>query len=170
MTIEDSARKVRGLGRSFLYSIEGVNYCIKNERNMRIHLIVASYVLAFSLFYNLTSFEYAVLFIVIGLVLAAEAVNTAIESIVNLNIECYNKLARIAKNVAAGAVFICAISATAVGGALFLNISTIQYIIRFLYTNYLYGILFIISIPISLFFIFRFPFKSTIIRRIKIGR
>jgi diacylglycerol kinase (ATP) len=170
MKLEDSAKRVRGLGRSFSYSIKGVRYCINNERNMRIHLIVAAYVLAFSLFYNLTPFEYAVIFIIIGLVLAVEAVNTAVEAIVNLNIECYNRLARIAKDVAAGAVLICAISAAAVGFALFLNINTIQYIINFLYSNALYGILFIISIPISLIFIFRFPFKFTIIRRIKIGR
>ena len=104
MIIEDSAIRVRSFTRSFLNAFKGVAYCIRNERNMRIHLTIAAYVLVFSVFYNLTAFEYAILFIIIGLVLAAEAVNTAVEAIVNLNIECYNKLARVAKDVSAGAV------------------------------------------------------------------
>lgn len=170
MNIEDSAKKVRSLARSFLNAFKGVSYCIRNERNMRIHLTIAVYVLVISLFYNLTTFEYAVLFIIIGLVLAVEAVNTAIEAILNLNIECYNKLARVAKDVSAGAVFICAISATAVGCALFLKIEVLQYIVKFFNSNLFYSIIFIISIPISLLFIFRYPSKIKHFRRIKIGR
>jgi diacylglycerol kinase (ATP) len=170
MNIEVRVKKVRSLTRSFINAFKGVSYCIRNERNMRIHLTIAVYVLVFSLFYNLTALEYAVLFIIIGLVLAVEAVNTAVEAIVNLHIECYNKLARVAKDVAAGAVLICAISAVAVGCAFFLKIEILQNIIKYLYLNLFYNLIFIISIPISLLFIFCYPLKFEHIRRVKIGR
>jgi diacylglycerol kinase (ATP) len=170
MIIEDSAKKVRSLTRSFLNAFKGVSYCIRNERNMRIHLTIAVYLLIFSIFYNLTAFEYAVLFIIISLVLVTESVNTAVEAIVNLNIECYNKLASVAKDVAAGAVLICAIFAVAVGFELFFKIEILQNIIEYLYSDLLFGIIFIISIPISLLFIFCYPFKFKHFRRMKIGR
>jgi diacylglycerol kinase (ATP) len=170
MIIEDSAIRVRSFTRSFLNAFKGVSYCIRNERNMRIHLTIAAYVLVFSIFYNLTAFEYAVLFIIIGLVLAAEAVNTAVEAIVNLNIECYNKLARVAKDVSAGAVLICAVFAVAVGFELFFKIEILQKITRFLYSDLFFGVIFIISIPLSLIFIFCYPFKLKHLRRIRIGR
>jgi diacylglycerol kinase (ATP) len=170
MSMENSAKRVRSLARSFQNAIKGVSYCIRNERNMRIHLTIAVYVLVFSTFYHLTALEYSVLFLIIGLVLAAEAFNTAVESIVNLNIACYNKFAREAKDVAAGAVFICAAFAAAVGFMLFFNVETLQNIFIYLYSNLLFGIIFIVSLPASLFFIFCYPFTFDRLRRMKIGR
>lgn len=109
----------RALFKSFLYAFRGVRFCVKNERNMRIHLAAAVFVTAFSLVYGLTPGEYAVLFLTMGAVVAAEAVNTAVEAVVNLESPSYNELARIAKDVAAGAVLLTALSACAVGVCLF---------------------------------------------------
>ena len=109
----------RALFKSFLYAFRGVRFCVKNERNMRIHLAAAVFVTAFSLVYGLTPGEYAVLFLTIGAVIAAEAVNTAIEAVVNLESPSYNELARIAKDVAAGTVLLTALTACIVGFCLF---------------------------------------------------
>lgn len=84
----------RALCKSFLYAFHGIRFCVKNERNMRIHLAVAVLVTAFSLVYGLTGTEYALLFLTMGAVLSAEAVNTAIEAVVNLESPSYNALAR----------------------------------------------------------------------------
>lgn len=149
--------KVRSLARSFKYAGRGVAYCVKNERNMRIHLVTACYVLVFSVFYNFTQTQFILLLLTIGIVLFAEAVNTAIEALVNLETQCYDCLARIAKDVAAGAVLICAVFALAVGIILFIKPATISYIVYYLTANPLAGTLFIISLPAAAVFIFGLP-------------
>ena len=113
----DLENQTRALGRSFLYAFRGIRFCIKNERNMRIHLAAAVFVTAFSLAYRLEPLGYAVLFLAMGAVISFEAVNTALEALVNLASPAYHNLARIAKDVAAGAVFIAALAATEVDGA-----------------------------------------------------
>ena len=111
----------RALCKSFLYAFHGIRFCVKNERNMRIHLAVAVLVTAFSLVYGLTGTEYAMVFLTMGAVLSAEAVNTAIEAVVNLESPSYNALARVAKDAAAGAVLLTALAACGVGCCLFLH-------------------------------------------------
>lgn len=159
MNLLDGARNVRSLGKSFQYAFRGVRYCIRNERNMRIHLTFTAYVLAFSPFFGLTRGEYAALLIVIGLVLATEAANTAVEAFVNLQTQHYDTLARIAKDVAAGAVFITALFALAVGLVLFLRPDKLLGILRMLLENPLAGLVFLLSVPAALLFIFCFPFR-----------
>ena len=151
---------VRSLTRSFKNAYKGVLYCVKNERNMRIHLIVATYVLVFSPFYNFTQTQYLVLILTIGIVLFAEAVNTTIEVLVNLETQCYDTLARIAKDVAAGAVLICAIFAAAVGIILYLRPVTIAYILYYLVANPVFGVIFLVSLPVAAAFIFGLPHRA----------
>ena len=103
----------RALCKSFLYAFHGIRFCV------RIHLAVAVLVTAFSLVYGLTGTEYALLFLTMGAVLSAEAVNTAIEAVVNLESPSYNALARVAKDAAAGAVLLTALAACGVGCCLF---------------------------------------------------
>ena len=69
--------------RAFGYAFQGLWRCINYERNMRIHIVAAAFVLVFSLFFSLTGTEYAVLFVLIGLVMSLEAVNTALEAVGN---------------------------------------------------------------------------------------
>jgi diacylglycerol kinase (ATP) len=158
MNRDNRAMQVRSLAKSFINAYRGALYCIRNERNMRIHLTVTFYVLVFSPFYHFTSEQMLILLLTIGLVLFAEAVNTAIEALVNLQTQCYDHLARIAKDVAAGAVLICAILAVAIGLFLFLKLEIIIFILHYLLTNWILGLLLIVSLPVSLAFILGLPF------------
>jgi diacylglycerol kinase (ATP) len=151
------ALRVYSLARSFRNAGNGIKYCVKNERNMRIHLVVAAYVLIFAQFYDFAQAQYLLLLLTIGMVLFAEAVNTAIEVLVNLETQCYDHLARIAKDVAAGAVLICAIFAVAVGIILYYRPATIAYIIHYLITNPVWGALFLVSLPAAAVFIIGLP-------------
>ena len=160
---QDKLYEVKSLAKSFRDSFKGIIFCIKNERNMRIHITVAAYILTFSTFYSLTGTQYILLVNVICIVLFAEAVNTSIEAVVNIQIQCYNNLACIAKDVAAGAVFICAFFAVIVGCILFLKPEIILYIVEFLFGNLLWGCLFLISLPLTSLFIFYWPNKARMI-------
>lgn len=149
--------EVRSFARSFRYAASGIAFCVKNERNMRIHLTVSLYVLVFSAFYHLTGTQYILLLCAICMVLFAEAVNTSIEAVVNMNTQCYDSLARIAKDVAAGAVLICAVFAAVIGGILFLKPAVLMHIVDMLLHNIVMGGAFLLSLPLSVLFIFFWP-------------
>ena len=100
---------------SFKYAFSGVWYVVRTQRNARIHLAVALVVVALGLWLNLSYTEWAVIVLTIGLVLAAEAFNTVAEAAVDLATAERHPLARIAKDVAAGAVLLMAITAVLVG-------------------------------------------------------
>lgn len=108
------------LCRSFGNALRGVGHCLKRERNMRIHLGAAVLVTAFSAVCTLSPLEYALLFLTMGVVLAAEALNTAIERTVDLVTHQRHPLARAAKDAAAAGVLLAALGAAAAGAALFL--------------------------------------------------
>lgn len=105
--------------RGFEFAFKGILYCIKNERNMRIHTVCAAYVLVFARFFQFTGTEYAILSITIAMVLAAEAFNTSLERIANKFGMEYSRLIEAAKDAAAGAVLILAIGAVGVAAAFF---------------------------------------------------
>lgn len=113
-------RKI-SLIKSFNYAVEGIIYSLSSQRNMRIHYIIALFVLVASLFFDLTRIELSVLFISITFVVVAEMFNTAIESAVDLTTTEYSPLAKIAKDVAAGAVLISVINAVGMGYLLFFD-------------------------------------------------
>lgn len=113
--------KIKKSVDSFNYAIEGIIYAIRTQRNMRFHLIVAAFILIFSLFFDLSKAEMLILFFTITLVIVLELVNTAIEATIDVTANYYHPLAKIAKNVAAGAVLISAINALAVGYLLFFD-------------------------------------------------
>ena len=78
--------------KGFLYAFQGIAYCISHERNMRIHTVALLYVSAFSLFFQLSRVEYAVLFLTFALVMMAEMVNTAIERLCDKTAKEYHPL------------------------------------------------------------------------------
>ena len=84
-------------------------------------MAVAAYVLLLAPYFSLSRGEWAALLAVVALVLAAEAVNTAVEQVVNLASPRRRTRARVAKDVAAGAVLLCAAGALAAGLFLFLR-------------------------------------------------
>ena len=104
-----------------MFAGRGVWVCIRHERNFRVHMAVAAYVLLLAPYFSLSRGEWAALLAVVALVLAAEAVNTAVEQVVNLASPRRRTRARVAKDVAAGAVLLCAAGALAAGLFLFLR-------------------------------------------------
>ena len=150
---------MKKLIKSFQYAGRGLRFCLRSERNMRIHLIASVYVLLFSLFFGLTALEYAVLILLIALMFSAEMINTAIEALVNLVSPCYHQLARIAKDVAAGAVFVCAGAAVVVGVLFFWKPEVYPAIAQFFLERPWCIALLAVSVILSVLFIFRGPDK-----------
>lgn len=100
---------------SFKYAFAGLWYVVRTQRNARIHLSVTAVVVVLGLCLGLSWTEWAIIALTIGLVLAAEAFNTVAEAAVDLVTAEYHPLAKIAKDVAAGAVLLTAITAAIVG-------------------------------------------------------
>lgn len=111
----DRYHQARRLVDSLTYAGEGFAYALRTQRNMRIHFLVAVLVLILASALDLKLVELAILVITSGSVLVAELFNTAIEAAVDVASPRYHPLARIAKNVGAGAVLTTAISAVLVG-------------------------------------------------------
>lgn len=115
MLIKRARQNVRDLANSFRYASDGIVYAINTQRNMKIHLLAALAVLASGLCLHYTATEVLVVAICIAMVIGAEIVNTAIESAVDLVIKDYDEVAKVAKDSAAGAVFIIVLIVMIVG-------------------------------------------------------
>ena len=100
---------------SFDYAIRGIVYALRTQRNMRWHFAVSVAVFIGALIFRISGIELVALVFAVGMVLVAELINTAIEATVDLTTDGYDPLAAVAKDVAAGAVLISAITAVAVG-------------------------------------------------------
>jgi diacylglycerol kinase (ATP) len=111
--------KVKKLIDSFNYAIEGIMYSIRTQRNMKIHMIAAMIVLTATFFYDLSKVELLIITITITLVIVAEMINTAVECAIDATTNFYHPLAKIAKNVSAGAVLVTAINSVLVGYVIF---------------------------------------------------
>ena len=85
-----------------------MSYLVRTQPNFRVHLVAAAAVLAVSFGVGVTIVEMAIMVLAIGLVLVAEAMNTAIEAVVDLASPAIHPLARIAKDVAAAGVLVAA--------------------------------------------------------------
>jgi diacylglycerol kinase len=109
---EDELAKFIG---SFHYAFQGLGYAIRTQRNMRIHLSVAIVVILAGLFFHISALEFAILFIAITAVFIAEMFNTVLELCVDLASPTYHPLAKIAKDVAAGAVLANALLSILIG-------------------------------------------------------
>ncbi len=112
--------RTKGFIDSFNNAVNGIFFTITNERNFQVHIVAAMLILILSLFMNFSKIEMMVLSLTIGLVLFAELINTAVEQAVNLSCDHqYHPIAKVAKDVAAGAVLITAMNAIVVGYFLF---------------------------------------------------
>lgn len=152
--------KTRTQADSFRDAARGFFHTVKTERNMRIHLTAAVYVLFFSPFLGVTRSEYGVLLLTIALVLAAETFNTAIEMLCDYAQKSYNPLIGKTKDIAAGAVLVCAVFAAFVGIAILWRPKELWTLITTICTSPLYLALFILSLVSALLFIFK-GFKNT---------
>lgn len=115
-----AAIPVSGFLRSFLFAGQGVWHVVRTQRNMRVHLVAAAAAVAAGLVLRISAAEWACVLAAIGLVLTAEALNTVVEALVDLCTDEFHPLAKIAKDVAAGAVLISSAAALGVGLSVFI--------------------------------------------------
>jgi diacylglycerol kinase (ATP) len=104
---------------SFNYAIEGVVHVLRAQRNMRIHFAIAVIVLVLAVAVGVSKIELIALLIAIAFVLVAEMINTAIEGAIDAATTSFDPMAKLAKDIAAGAVLIAAVTAVAVGYLVF---------------------------------------------------
>lgn len=115
-------QKKRGIKRfinSFHYSWDGIKYAFKYEQSMFIHVLVTLLVIICGILFKLNFQEWLLCIVLIGLVIATELINTAIEAVVDLACPEIHPLAKTAKDTAAAAVFVFAITAFLCGLFLF---------------------------------------------------
>ena len=108
------------LYKSFGYAFQGIFNTIRTERNIKIHCAAAILVTIFGIWLQISKTEWMICFILFGLILALELVNTAVEATVDLFTEERKPLAKKANDAAAGAVLIVAIFAAVIGILIFI--------------------------------------------------
>jgi diacylglycerol kinase (ATP) len=105
--------------RKFVHSLnsalEGIIHTLKSERNMRVHFSVGFLVLMAGIYLKLSNVEFMFLCLAVFFVLVCEMFNTAVEYTVDLINDEFHPLAKIVKDIAAGAVFVAAINAVITG-------------------------------------------------------
>ncbi len=105
----------QGVSRSFEHAYRGVVSAVRTQRNMRFHVLAAVGVLVLSLLVGVSELELAVLVLTILMVFVTEMLNTAMEFVVDLVTTEYHPLAKLAKDVSAGAVLVSSVGAVLVG-------------------------------------------------------
>jgi diacylglycerol kinase len=101
----------RAMVVGFKYAFVGIFDLIRLQRNAQVHVFVIVVLVVASLAWRVSATEWLVLILTMTLVLAMEAMNTAVEAVVDLASPEYHRLAKRAKDVAAGAVLLAAIGA-----------------------------------------------------------
>ncbi len=112
-------RRPPSIIESFNFAFEGVIHVLRTQRNMRIHFLLAAGVLVAALAFDVEKMELIALLIAICFVLVAEMINTAVEAAVDVASTSFDPMAKLAKDIAAGAVLISAVNAIAVGYLVF---------------------------------------------------
>ena len=115
----DNNQKRSPLYKSFGYAFEGIFNTIKDERNIKIHLVVTTLVVIFGFILKISLSEWFVCILLFAIIIPLELVNTAVEAVVDLASKDYNPLAKKAKDAAAGAVLVAAILSAVIGGIIF---------------------------------------------------
>ncbi|MGB3683187.1 MAG: diacylglycerol kinase [Rubrobacteraceae bacterium] len=110
-----SRKGQQGVAHSFNHAYRGIVYAIRTQRNMRFHVVASLGVLFLSLLLGVSAIELAVLVLVILIVLVTEMFNTAMEFAVDLVTNEYHPLAKLAKDVSAGAVLVSSVGSVVVG-------------------------------------------------------
>jgi diacylglycerol kinase (ATP) len=111
---------LKKLYRSFGFALTGIKELIQSEQNARIHLFISFCVIIAGFLFRISALEWCVVSLCIGLVFAAEAFNTVFEKLVDHLFPQKHETARLAKDIAAGAVLFCALMAVVCGVIIFL--------------------------------------------------
>ena len=138
---------------SFKSAFKGVWYTIKSESHMRFHMVAGFYVLIFSLFYDFSATQTALLVFLIASVMFAEIINTCLEELCNLVADRYEPIVKIVKDMAAGAVLVLSIASAIIAIIFFWNVPVIMQILSYFAKNIFMLVLLIISAVISVIFV-----------------
>lgn len=140
---------------SFRYAANGICAAVREEQNMRFHLIAAFYVFLFSFFYDFSSFEYALLIMLVCGVIALEMLNSSIERAVDKPTPGKFYMVGAVKDMAAGAVLVYSIGAALCGFLLFWDIPTFLRIFSFFRQHMVALAALVLSFICAFFFIFK---------------
>lgn len=110
----------QSLNEAFKNAYHGLKYVFKSQRNAKIHLLITIVVLMLGYSFNISEDQWISIVFAIGLVWAAECMNTAVEELTDLASPEYHILAKIAKDCAAAAVLMASIAAFVIGIIIFL--------------------------------------------------
>ena len=102
------------------HALDGIEYAIDHERNVKIEILFGIMVSIAGVFFHITVMEWLVILLTIAMVITLEFVNTAIERVVDLVTVDYKELAKSAKDVAAGAVLFMSLFSVIIGIVIFL--------------------------------------------------
>jgi diacylglycerol kinase len=105
---------------SFKYALQGIKSAYKTEQNLLFHTIVAILVVILGIVIDLSFIELSIVFLVIGLVITAEMINTSIENAIDMAMPSIHPLAKASKDIASGAVLFSAIIAIIVGSLIYI--------------------------------------------------
>jgi diacylglycerol kinase (ATP) len=112
-------RPAHDLVQSFNYAFEGIIHVLRTQRNLRIHFAIAAVVLVAAIYFDVSRTDLLFLLLAIAFVLITEMINSAIEGAIDVSTTSFDPNAKLAKDVAAGAVLIASINAVAVGYLVF---------------------------------------------------
>ena len=107
------------LVNSFAYAFEGIKQAYIGEQNLRIHIFIATLVIIFGFILKISYFEWLICLLLIGLVIMAESINTAVEYVVDLASPKIHPLAKAAKDTASAGVLMMAIISAVIGLIIF---------------------------------------------------
>lgn len=146
-------------------AVNGIIYTATTQRNFRIQLVIAVITMVLCLFYGLDTAEFLCLVFAIFMVIFAEMINTAIETVVDLFVDVYHPKAKIAKDVAAGAVVLAACNALIVGYFIFFKEENLKAISDSVFNNMVKSPLHLAFVAIILVVIGVIAIKASCSRR-----
>ena len=147
-------KKNQNFLKSFACAICGIKTAIYTQRNVRFHISAAISVVICGVMLSLSAVEWMLVVLAISLVLMAELMNSAVESAVDLVTEEYHPLAKEAKDMAAGAVFLAAIGALIIGIFVFFRRERIKLLCSLLFASWQGWVLTALYIALVILFVF----------------
>jgi diacylglycerol kinase (ATP) len=112
-------RRAQTILESFNFAFEGIIHVLRTQRNMRIHFAAAVIVLVAALAVGVSKLELIALLLAIVFVFITEMINSALEHAIDVATTSFDPLAKLAKDIAAGAVLIATVNAIAIGYLVF---------------------------------------------------
>lgn len=116
---KSSIMKNKKMINSFKNAFNGMIVSFKQERNMKIHISIMFLVILLGIIFKIKTVEWIICIICFALVIGGELFNTVIEITVDIAMPNFNKKAKKAKDISAGAVLVLAIASAIIGFIIF---------------------------------------------------